>query len=152
MRHCPDCANAYALSITKRQRAEDPETYYARQKGYYTEYRKDPAFVAKRRNIGRWTHIKHKFGLGKEEWKALHAAQGGKCAICRQDIPDHPQRTKPGCHTDHDHETGRVRGLLCQPCNQGVGVIDTNDGWLAAALSYLERSSRQAFDRTVATG
>lgn len=69
-----------------------------------------------------------KYGLTPEAFEALAVQQERRCAICR--------RARPLC-VDHDHQTGRVRGLLCRSCNQALGVFgDTRDG-IMAALQYL---------------
>lgn len=54
----------------------------------------------------------------------------GTCPICG--CSDRP------LVVDHDHDTGEVRGLLCQRCNLRVGIVEEGD-WLAAALTYLGR-------------
>lgn len=75
-----------------------------------------------------------KYGLTEAAYGAMLAAQGNACGICRRPIRDHG---KP-LHVDHDHATGRVRGLLCSPCNQALGIFgDTAEG-LRRALDYLE--------------
>lgn len=60
------------------------------------------------------------------------AAQGGGCAICG-DTPADGRRLD----VDHDHETGRIRGLLCMPCNIGIGNLREDPARLAAAIEYL---------------
>jgi len=62
------------------------------------------------------------------EWEAMLAAQGGLCAICRQ-----PMRRPV---TDHDHASGKVRGILCHPCNIKLHALDS---WPHhdAAIQYL---------------
>ena len=58
-------------------------------------------------------------------------AQEGVCAICQ---------TAKATHIDHDHETGRVRGILCHQCNIALGCFRDSPSNLRAALRYLERS------------
>lgn len=80
-------------------------------------------------NAQRW----HKYGLTFDEWRKMMIAQKGRCAICR-DLP----QTKDLC-IDHDHQTGEVRGLLCNSCNLGNGLFRDNPAFLRAAALYLER-------------
>lgn len=79
-----------------------------------------------------------RYGLTPETYDALLASQGGVCAICGG-----PPRGKSGIlgvnyHIDHDHESGAVRGLLCGPCNAGLGSFKDNVARLADAISYLQ--------------
>lgn len=75
------------------------------------------------------------YGLSQERYEALLAAQDGRCAICRTD--DWPGKDhRP--HVDHCHETGRVRGLLCDFCNRGLGLFGDDPARLRAAADYLE--------------
>lgn len=60
------------------------------------------------------------------------AAQGGRCAICRQE----PGRR--ALDVDHSHETGAVRGLLCELCNKGLGCFRDSLDALRRAVVYLE--------------
>lgn len=71
------------------------------------------------------------YNVSIEEIEVLIRDQAGRCRICGQ--------ARPLC-IDHDHETGRVRGLLCQPCNHGVGNFRDDPALLAAAADYLARS------------
>lgn len=74
-------------------------------------------------------------GLRPEDYGALFDAQDGRCAICREE-PAEDQFL----HIDHDHETGRVRGLLCPPCNMGLGHFRDNADRMTAAVAYLAQS------------
>jgi hypothetical protein len=60
------------------------------------------------------------YGITSEQWDALFMAQGSVCAICSNDKPGH----KNGWSTDHDHETGAVRGVLCHSCNVTLGYYE----------------------------
>ena len=64
-----------------------------------------------------------KYGLDVATVGALFAAQGGKCAVCGKELPPWPSRRT---HIDHDHETGKVRGLLCSSCNRYEGWVYRN--------------------------
>lgn len=83
---------------------------------------------------------KSKYGITAEEWNDLFASQGFCCAICKTTEPC----GKVGWHTDHDHITNRVRGILCLDCNVVVGKIE--NGWkveIPAINQYLEFYSQQ---------
>ena len=59
-------------------------------------------------------HLKRRYGITQEQYDALLRSQGGKCGICKC-LPGR----KRLC-VDHDHATGRIRGLLCVRCNSAV--------------------------------
>jgi hypothetical protein len=69
-------------------------------------------------------------GIDDATYERLLAAQGGHCALC----PNVPKTRR--LHVDHDHKTGRVRGLLCYRCNRALPTYVTAE-WLARALSYM---------------
>jgi hypothetical protein len=70
------------------------------------------------------------YKLTRAEIADLRLAQDDRCAICSEPGPQ---------HLDHDHETGRVRQLLCQRCNQGLGLLQDDPDVLRAAARYVER-------------
>ena len=75
------------------------------------------------------------------DWNELLEQQDFRCAICGTDDPMSPGRSRNGSgsfHLDHDHETGRARGLLCSRCNRGIGWFNDNPTWLRIAADYLE--------------
>ena len=80
----------------------------------------------------REAYLKRKYGLSIKEYDAMLIGQGGVCKICREAMPD-GQRF----HVDHDHITGRVRGLLCTACNHGLGNFKDNPMLLIEAYKYL---------------
>lgn len=81
-------------------------------------------------------HVKTLYGIELEEVDAMEREQGGVCAICRQTC-----NVRRSLAVDHDHQTGKVRGLLCQKCNRGLGLFNDDPGRLAAAIDYLKRTS-----------
>lgn len=80
-------------------------------------------------------HLRLKYDLSLEEFEAMNEAQDGKCAICGQPCPIHSRLS-----VDHDHETGRVRGLLCSSHNVGLGMFGDDPDLLIAAAEYLRAS------------
>lgn len=78
-------------------------------------------------------HLNKKFGLTHEQYEAMAVAQNHRCALC--DCPDLPEKRLA---VDHDHRTGKVRALLCDRCNRGIGYLDEDPVKLRAAAEYLE--------------
>jgi hypothetical protein len=74
------------------------------------------------------------YGLTPEQVQAMKDSQGGRCAICR---------VRPAEHVDHDHRVGTVRGVLCFPCNAGLGQFGDDPAVLTSAIEYLETTTWQ---------
>lgn len=83
----------------------------------------------------RAANLMKKFGMTVAEYDALLEAQQSACAICRSSEP----RGRGRFHVDHDHNTGTVRGLLCNECNAGLGKFKDDPQLLEAAMTYLAR-------------
>lgn len=84
-------------------------------------------------NPGRiWARNLSRYGMTAEDYAALSDAQGGVCAVCGRP----PSRTRLA--VDHDHETGRVRGLLCQHCNRGLGLLGDDPTLMRKLAAYVE--------------
>lgn len=80
---------------------------------------------------------RYNYGISRREYEAMLRAQGGGCAICGAE----PTLEKGGrLYVDHCHTTGAIRGLLCQPCNQGLGQFRDTPALLEAAIAYLQRA------------
>ena len=77
------------------------------------------------------------YSLDEEGFQALLVEQGGVCAICRSDSPG---KRWDRFAIDHCHETGKVRGLLCGPCNVSIGQIGDNTHALYRAYQYLKHA------------
>lgn len=94
------------------------------------EISKSPA--AKLRKRGNW--FVRAYGITLAERDAMERHQGGCCAICKQ-IPPLSQALV----VDHNHETGEVRGLLCERCNKSLGFFRDDPSYLLAAVCYLTK-------------
>lgn len=80
---------------------------------------------------------KRLYNIDAETFTAMLDQQEHRCAICRADAP-----SKAGTfHVDHDHTTGKIRGLLCHNCNVGLGNFRSSKVFLTAAIEYLLRYS-----------
>ena len=73
-----------------------------------------------------------KYRITLTEYNELYAKQEGRCRLCGEERPDHGSG---GLLVDHDHETGRVRGLLCVRCNTRMAGVDDPE-WLEEAIKY----------------
>jgi hypothetical protein len=87
--------------------------------------------------------LRRNYGMTLEEYDALFEAQSGVCATCRQPETRIYGRTGRICnlHVDHDHETGKVRGLLCHRCNMALGYALDNAATLRALADYVEAAA-----------
>ena len=88
-----------------------------------------------------------RYGLTEEAYQALLNTQKHVCAICGCPPKD---KRKRWC-IDHDHNSGKVRGLLCLGCNMGLGHFHNNAYVMRQAAKYLEdalqRGNPPASDR-----
>lgn len=75
-------------------------------------------------------HLKRHYGLTLEDYEAMMAEQGRKCAACRKPYPN--------LHVDHCHTTNRIRGLLCSKCNTALGLFCEDVALMQRAADYLE--------------
>lgn len=83
------------------------------------------------------------YGITIDEYDQMLADQDGRCAICREPSSWN-RREGDVLPIDHDHATGKVRGLLCHPCNQALGLMRDNPGRLRAAADYIEVKQDEA--------
>ena len=80
---------------------------------------------------------KWRYGITEEQWQVLYTTQKGLCAICEAPFSDENKSTK--AHIDHCHTTDKIRGLLCDFCNNGLGRFRDNPDLLNKAIAYLAR-------------
>jgi nitrate/TMAO reductase-like tetraheme cytochrome c subunit len=81
--------------------------------------------------------LKINYGISLEEWNSMLIAQEFQCAICKTSDPG--DQNSKAWQTDHCHETGKVRGILCRQCNLGLGYFKDNVKALQEAIAYLEK-------------
>lgn len=115
-------------------RGECKECHANKSKAYYNSHK------AEHRVVSRRYSIKKNYGLTEDEFSALYESQGGKCAICGKSLTKVGKEKSKVANIDHDHKTGKVRGILCQGCNLGLGGFRDNPEYLLSALFYLNKN------------
>jgi hypothetical protein len=81
------------------------------------------------------------FGISLADYGRMLVEQDGKCAICRHEETQMRGGVVKALSVDHDHTTGKVRGLLCADCNHMIGKAKENRDTLLAAIRYLDKHS-----------
>jgi hypothetical protein len=82
------------------------------------------------------------YGITPEYYRALLLAQNGVCALCGEPETQTLKGTLISLSVDHDHKTGKVRGLLCIRCNRGLHYIETLGlRWARRAHGYLQHDT-----------
>jgi hypothetical protein len=88
----------------------------------------------------RKNHLKATYGLSIEQYEAMWIKQDGKCANphCTYKATDMHHVFPNGLDVDHDHITGKIRGLLCRHCNQALSRVIDSQHVLTGLIQYLE--------------
>lgn len=130
IRHRTDGRSSECMTVRRLNRAGSLDAARARRNRNMRTYRAKPEVQAKRRE-----YAKQRYGwdetFSESDYSRLLAQQDGKCAICRN-----PPKKK-ALAIDHDHATGRVRGLLCMVCNTTLGRFKDDPDRFDAASAYL---------------
>lgn len=128
-RKCQLCSNDYVLGVDstlhKYCSLGCREAYHADR---WKTRKRDKAKV-------RAYWLKHKYGISLDEFNSLLEKQNHRCAICQT-----PEPVGYGWHLDHCHSSGKVRGILCQRCNQAIGLLNEDTNVFKKAVEYLENS------------
>jgi len=132
---CSRCKLKKSISEFHRDRKRK----YGRQsfckscfQAWQREWRKSPKGKASVSRVAR----KQNYGLSDADYQAMKTAQQGVCAICEK-----PPTDLQPLSVDHDHENGKLRGLLCNRCNRGLGFLKDDVSLLKRAIVYLKLHS-----------
>lgn len=104
---------------------------------YLHKWRNDPAHPERKKQAitrARKWKMENIFGITIKEYNQLLTKQGRKCALCGQ------RSKNKRLAVDHDHATGKVRGLLCGSCNTALGKFGDDIAGVTRVLEYLRRS------------
>lgn len=136
-------------SYQQRQRETNAEDFHARDRERCKRYReRHPERSREASRLGQqryreqyperssaslWaSSLRRNYGIGPDEFDALLSKQNGRCAICGTDDPGTRK-----FNVDHDHETGKIRGILCQRCNLAIGHFKDNLDIMENAMRYV---------------
>ena len=112
---CMRCHKDYAKAYRLTERYKDTKRKYEAT---------DKAKLAKRKHS-----LKYNYGISLDSYNTMYKSQDGKCEIC--------SKKENKLNVDHDHETGEVRGLLCNNCNTGIGLLKDSQDILFQSQVYL---------------
>ena len=123
----------YVREYQKKWRAEHKEELQAYTKNYYQIHKKEHKEYMKEYHRPYW--LKSEYNLTPEQYADMLTKQNNRCAICGEPLDlQNPHRV----HIDHDHNTGKVRGILCNKCNMAIGLFRHNPEYTNNATKYLE--------------
>lgn len=94
----------------------------------------------KYKGLERRSHLWLTYQITQENYDDMLCEQGGCCAICERE-PETATPSKPVLYVDHDHKTEKIRGLLCQKCNSGIGFLNDDVNTLQHAIQYIQKQS-----------
>jgi hypothetical protein len=113
----------------KKARAKNRKWYWA-NRDY--KLKQNELYIEKNRKKVNARIRLHRHGMTRQQHDDLLREQKGCCAICQRPFGKTP-------HVDHNHRTGKNRGLLCRACNHGIGNFEDNIKLLRSAIQYLRR-------------
>lgn len=105
-----------------------PENKLAKYKRSLTWNTRRPDSILKKR-------LKKYYNITVEQFENMYSSQNGVCKICKRICPSGRRLS-----VDHDHDTGKIRGLLCMKCNKGLGSFEDNVENMKIAIEYLKES------------
>lgn len=154
---CKLCTNAYLRQFAQRpeQKIKNQERLRRRREELWPRElarlkRWQKANPDKVRVYARRHNLKKNYGITLEDYDAMLAEQGGVCALCRKDRKGegdtgrHAEYGGRHMAIDHNHVTGKIRGILCHRCNRMLGHVKEDVEVFRRAIEYLEKHKEAA--------
>lgn len=131
------------LKVCNLCKANLPDSSYGLKKGRLqsrcnpckAKWMKDYISTPKGKKSQKDSYYKSKYRMSFDDVKELVEKQGNRCRICHSIFNGYLLSESP-C-VDHNHTTGKVRGVLCNSCNRGIGYLRDNPMYLMNAAQYL---------------
>lgn len=123
-----------------REKCKNNPEWYSKYRNSKNElrnskYKSDPEY----RSRLLAEQVKSRRGISKSQYDTMMIAQNGVCAICRNPEFGSQNGKVKRLSVDHCHNSGKIRGLLCNGCNPGIGYFKDNPALLRAAADYIEK-------------
>jgi hypothetical protein len=140
IKKCSHCSLEKSLNeFNKSKSSKDGLQYVCKNcnSTYYSENR--TKILDRTKDYGKRTEVKQRnnikkrqkrYGVSEEQFEEMKIEQQNKCKICCKELENF--------HTDHNHLTGAIRGLLCGNCNRGIGFLKEDPAILLNAIKYLK--------------
>lgn len=136
MKYCPCCK--LTLDASHYYKSKDKLQCYC--KSCWKQKQKDKYKKPDKRKTKAYI-LKHRFGLTLIDYHQMYENQKGCCAICGKPITLYAESrdlSSVAC-VDHNHDTLEVRGLLCNKCNTGIGMLNEDIRILTNAIEYIKK-------------
>lgn len=144
---CPKCKQSLPhTAFNKSNRRDGLQTYCrsCHNAIQREKYNSDPAEKVKRQMRERKrnslnplakkdSELRRLYGIGIDVYLKMLQDQEEVCKICKQEC-----KTKYSLSVDHDHKSGKIRGLLCNRCNRAIGMFEDNPELLRLAAEYID--------------
>ena len=133
---CPECLHSCNLGRARSYYSANPDKKQKVRNYYKERYHNNRDKIREQR---RKTDISKRYGIDYGDFLDIIKYQNGKCAICGTNLPDIDTVTKTRklAFIDHNHATGKIRGVLCPSCNFGLGNFKDDINVLEGAIQYL---------------
>jgi len=86
-------------------------------------------------------HLRYRYNITLKEYDRMFKEQKGVCAVCGRVETHKTHHGKVGLSVDHNHKTGKIRGLLCTKCNTALGIMEENKELMLKLINYLMESN-----------
>jgi hypothetical protein len=133
-------AGKLKMPICSKCKIDKSESEFYRRGGD-DKLRRECGECTRKKNLHSWhkktpeqkrdKQLRFKYGINTEKFNRFLAQQSGGCCICGKEID-----RKGG--VDHDHNTGKIRGILCSHCNAAIGHMNDDVSLLRRAITYIE--------------
>jgi len=148
---CPNCNKTLSIDLFNKSNRRDGFQTYCKKchnQMQRDKYLSDPMAKVKRQIragrrkekdplVQRRAELKRLYGITLEEYVEIFSKQNGVCAICLEEC-----KTRKSLSVDHNHSTGKVRGLLCNRCNRAIGMLNDNTDTIERAKKYIIKGNK----------